>query len=242
MRTTLINTTFWKEDSVDELHLDSKLLYLYMLTNPDKGLANIYHYKPKVFSAYSGLGVDQLEVAAKQLVALGYIDIFNGYFVLLKGHEMAKKGRFTDKTIEKEKELIPEDVLDHFNLLEEPNFNLNSSGVAPEHKDNNKDKDNTKSITNHKTKDIDDMFDSWERIVGYKISSKLPTNRTAIASLLKNRTRDSIERMLQGVVMSQSDQYAPRISNFIDLNKKWDELIVWGKRTSTNQSKRVIKI
>lgn len=145
MRTTLINTTFWKEDTIDELHLDSKLLYLYMITNPDKGLANIYHYKKKVISAYSGLSVEQIDVAAKQLVQLGYIDIFKGYFMLLKGHEMAKKGRFTDKTIEKEKQAIDPEVLAHFNLLNHDN----SSGVAPEHKDkdNNKDKSINKEIS-----------------------------------------------------------------------------------------------
>jgi len=233
VRTTLINTTFWREDDIDQLHLDSKLLYLYMLTNPDKGLANIYHYKTKVISAYSGLGVDQIEVAVKQLIELGYVDIFKGYYVLLKGHEMAKKGRFTQKTIEKELEMLPNDVLDHFNLL----INQSSSGVAPEHKD----KDNNKdiSITKSNTKEIDELFDKWQEIVGYKLSSRISANRTAASKLLKERQLEDIHRMLAGVAVSQSDQYAPRVSSFIELEKKWDELIAWGRRASSTNKPKV---
>jgi len=240
MRTTLINTTFWKEDTIDLLHLDSKLLYLYMLTNPEKGLANIYHYKPKVISAYSGLSTEQVEVAVKQLIDLGYVNIFDGFYILAKGHEMAKKGRFTDKTVEKEKELIPEHVLDHFNLLVDDEILQSSSGVAPEHidKDNNKDIYITKTNTNN----INEMLQSWESIVGYELTSKMPANRKAVSDIIKHKTKDEVERMLTGVAMSQTDQFAPRISNYIDLNKKWDELIAWGKRQSVSHISKVVKI
>ena len=141
MRTTLINTDFWKENEIDELHLDSKLLYLFMLTNPDKGLANIYIYKPKVMSAYSGLSVDQISVAIKQLISLGYIAIKDNYYSLVKGHEMPKRGRFTEQTIAKERASVPESVLSYFDLINSGD----SSGVAPEHNTITKDKDNTKT-------------------------------------------------------------------------------------------------
>ena len=226
MRTTLINTTFWKEETIDELHLDSKLLYLYMLTNPEKGLANIYHYKPKVISAYSGLSPEQVDISLKQLVLLGYVDVFEGFYVLLKGHEMPKKGRFTEKTMDKEKELVPEHVLDHFNLL----INQSSSGVAPEHKDNNKDNTNNISITKTSSKDIDFLFSEWHEIVGYEITSNIAANRTAAASMLKRYNTEELERMFKGVSLSQEDQYAPRISNLVQLEKKWDDLKAWGKR------------
>ena len=219
-----------------------------MLTNPEKGLANIYHYKPKVISAYSGLSPEQIEVAIKQLKELNYVDVFEGYYILVKGHEMAKKGRFTAATIEKEKELIPEYVLDHFNLLNDNKIFDNSSGVAPEHKDNNKtntnNKDNTitNAIAKTNTNDINKMLKCWNDIVGYELTSKMPANRIAVSKIMKSKTPDEIERMLNGVALSQTDQYAPRISNFADLERKWDDLIAWGRRTSAKQAIRVAKI
>lgn len=234
MRTTLINTTFWREDAIDELHLDSKLLYLYMLTNPDKGLANIYHYKPKVIAAYAGLSTEQIEVSIKQLISLGYVDVFNGFYVLLKGHEMPKKGRFTEQTMEKEKELIPLDVLEHFNLL----ILQSSSGVAPEHKDNNKTNNKDKDITIKEDKskpDINLMFDTWHLVVGYKIESNRQKNRYACSNLLKKYSVEELTRLIEGVALSQSDQFAPRVSDFVSLQAKLTELFAWGKRTNSKK-------
>ena len=226
MRTTLINTTFWKEDIIDELHIDSKLLYLYMLTNPDKGLANIYPFKKKVISAYSGLSVEQIDVASKQLVKLGYIDIYQGYFILLKGHEMPKKGRFTAKTIEQEKALIDDDILEHFNLL----INHSSSGVAPEHKDKDKDKDKDNVIIKKTPNpDINELFAYWHEIIGYEITSRKQANRNACKNLIARHTVDGVKRLTEGVRQAQGDKYAPRIADFCDLQSKLNQLIVWGK-------------
>lgn len=243
MRTTLINTTFWREGDVDYLHLDSKLLYLFMLTNPDKGLANIYHFKPKVISAYCGLSVDQISVAINQLKELGYVDVFEGFYILLKGHEMPKKGRFTKQTIEKDKELVPEKVLEHFNLLEIDN----SSGVAPEHNNNNKDNtntiNNTKEITTNKSNiDINEMFEAWNEIVGYEISANKQKNRYACSNLLKKYGKDKLTQLLNGVLLAQSDKFAPRISDFATLQSKLNELLLWGKRKGTKQNKGIIRI
>lgn len=152
MRTTLINTTFWEETEIDKLHLDSKLLYLYLLTNPKKSLANIYNYKPKVMSAYTGLSPEQIEVSFKQLEELGYICRYKDYYILLKGHEMAKKGRFTNSVIEKERQKFSDDVLDYFsNITDEKTEN--SSGSLPVYNTNTNTKDNIK--TNLKDKGSD---------------------------------------------------------------------------------------
>lgn len=223
MRTTLINTTFWREDSIDDLHLDSKLLYLYMLTNPDKGLANIYHYKPKVIAAYAGLSTEQIDVAIKQLVQLGYVDVYNGFYVLLKGHEMPKKGRFTEKTIEKEKELIPIDVLEHFNLL----INENSSGVAPEHKDidNNKDKDISKAIekNNDLLNEFKEANEYWEKISGRAMSDN-PTSRNKFKQLRKEHSMNDIKVAINGACYFQGKEYRPQVLSFASMHEKWDSL------------------
>lgn len=78
--------------------------------------------------------------------------------------------------------------------------------------------------------DINDLFDEWERVCGYKITSKVKLNRYTCQRLLKSRGKESILKALPYVAESQSDKYAPNIVNFMDLEEKWNALGVWYKK------------
>lgn len=97
-------------------------------------------------------------------------------------------------------------------------------------------KDNTTTIVVGETpetfgnSDINDLFDEWERVCGYKITSKVKLNRYTCQRLLKSRGKDSILKALPYVAESQSDKYAPNIVNFMDLEEKWNALGVWYKK------------
>lgn len=94
-----------------------------------------------------------------------------------------------------------------------------------------------------KSADIDRVFELWQQTVGYAVTSNLKSNREHVSKLIRENSLDDIEKMISGVAMSHSDQYAPRISNFIQLYKKWDDLKAWGRRSqSTRQSGGGIKI
>lgn len=237
MRTTLINTTFWEEREMDSLHLDSKLLYLYFLTNPKKCLANIYHYKPKVISAYCGLGVDQIEVAVKQLIELNYIAVYNDYYILLRGHEMPKKGRFTEQTINKEKSLVPADVLEFFNTI----TTVNSSGVAPEHIYI----DNNKSIV----KPINEKATVLANLLSEKITENFP--------FIKNKSYEwssDIEKInrIDGhdytliefiILWSQNDSFWKKnIRSGDKLRKQFTSLMVQAKCDSDRNQRKVARV
>lgn len=90
--------------------------------------------------------------------------------------------------------------------------------------------------------EINEMFIEWNEIVGYEISSNKQNNRNACSNLLKKYNKDKLQQLLKGVSMSQSDKFAPRISDFVSLQSKLSELLAWGKRQSSTKIKGVIKI
>lgn len=81
-----------------------------------------------------------------------------------------------------------------------------------------------------KTKDIDDLFLLWETEVDYPITSQLKTNRQYASKIIQEFPPGDIRPMLKVVALSQDDQYAPRVSNFIQLYRKWDDLKGWVRR------------
>lgn len=248
MRTTLINTNFWDEQEIDKLHLDSKLLYFYMLTNPKKGLANVYPFKSKVISAYTGLSVEQIDIAAGQLIQLGYVAYYKNYYILLKGHEMPKKGRFTEQTMEKERALVPAEVLDYFDNLPDT-AEQNSSGVAPEHNNKDKDKDNNKNKDIKKDKEANKEAEAIANELADKILENYSFKKITEKHI--NTWSDDIEKLnrLDGyeydliratMIWSQQDDFwKQNIQSGSKLRDKFETLLV---RIKTEQESQPIFI
>lgn len=83
--------------------------------------------------------------------------------------------------------------------------------------------------------EINELFDYWRMTVGYEIQAKTQRNRYACSNLLKKHGIENLKRLIQGVALSQQDKYAPRISDFITLQSKYNELIAWGKTNATTK-------
>lgn len=81
-----------------------------------------------------------------------------------------------------------------------------------------------------RTKEIDDMFLLWEIEVGYALTARRKMNREYASKIIKEYPPDDIRPMLKVVGLSQDDQYAPRVSDFIQLYRKWDDLKGWVRR------------
>lgn len=100
---------------------------------------------------------------------------------------------------------------------------------------NNKDTNNTKVLLEKTPEqfgnsDINELFDEWERVCGFRITSKVRLNRYACQRMLKSRGKYSILKAMPFVAESQLDKYAPCIVNFMDLEEKWNALGVWYKK------------
>lgn len=82
------------------------------------------------------------------------------------------------------------------------------------------------------SKDIDDLFMYWQEKTGMPISSRIKANRYAASNLLRKHGAAKIRQLIDGVAIAQTDAYAPRISDFSDLQSKLNALLVWGKTRS----------
>ena len=79
--------------------------------------------------------------------------------------------------------------------------------------------------------EINNLFDKWNKATGYAINSRIQSNRRACWNLYRKHGQGGLETLLRGVAMAQQDQYAPRISDFVDLQAKLNQLLLWGKNS-----------
>jgi len=119
MNTSIIKKDFWKSDEYVVLHLDTKMVYLYLLSCPDKGYLNVFKLNKHLATLCTGVSSNSIEAGLEQLQKMGYIDLFNGYVGLLKGHVTAVGGRYGGENKDKELASLPVDIREHFGLDDE---------------------------------------------------------------------------------------------------------------------------
>lgn len=78
--------------------------------------------------------------------------------------------------------------------------------------------------------DINEIFGYWSETIGIPIRSKVQRNRNSCSTLIKQHGLDGVKKLIQGVRLAMDDQYAPNISDFISLQSKQNELIMWGHK------------
>jgi hypothetical protein len=86
--------------------------------------------------------------------------------------------------------------------------------------------------------EINEILDFWVETVGYKIDSRVKQNRFAASNLLKKHGKAKLQQLIKGVALAQQEQYAPRISDFAQLQQKTNDLIVWGKQRTAPSTRR----
>ena len=165
---------------------------------------------------------------------------FGGYTEIQRISEIASRlenNTYVEESTTKEDETTEVVVIPPTNG--KPNVNPMPAQIRLDKK---KSIDTNVSIERVSSKTIDELFDIWENIVGYRLTAQLRANREAASKLLKNYEFDDIRKMIVGVSLSHKDQYAPRISGFKDLYRKWDELKAWGiRKNKTISSSRGIR-
>ena len=219
------------------MHIDTKLFYLCLITNPDRNTTRFFKVDEDYLCIQSGLDYRQLDVVKKQLEELELV-YFKDDWVILSDNAFVSpaKGKLSQIIHSKDLASVPQEVLDY-----QSKKLLSHSGATQEYKDKDKDNNKDKDKNNSNT-EINDIFSLWEETIGYKIESNQQKNRYACSNLLKKHGKNKLTQLLKGVALSQSDKYAPRISDFVSLQSKLSELLAWGKRQSSTKTKGVIKI
>lgn len=117
MKTRVISTEIWDVDEVYQLNIDTKLLYLILLTNPYIGQSRYYRISDRQLSTFSGLNVDQLGKCKRDLEESSMV-LFKAGYVCITGIgyiESFYKGTKNEVARKKEISCIPKDIIGYFN-------------------------------------------------------------------------------------------------------------------------------
>jgi len=72
------------DDDVFELNSDTRLVYLCLLTNPQRDLLPAFRVSDRMLSAYTGYSKDLIELCRRQLLESGRIYYQDGYYIFTK--------------------------------------------------------------------------------------------------------------------------------------------------------------
>jgi DNA-binding Lrp family transcriptional regulator len=88
--------------------------------------------------------------------------------------------------------------------------------------------------------EISELFSYWAQACQFNIESRVQANRRAASNLFKKYGTEKMHQLIDGVALTHSDQYAPRISDFCALQQKLPDLIVWGRKKHGSSPVEVI--
>jgi hypothetical protein len=113
MSNVLINTGFWDADKTIELHLDSRMVFLYIMSSPHRGYLDVFELKRHHASMCLGINKSMVDNGIRELVEKGYIKEFNKYVQLLVSYKKMGGG-FNEINANRELETLPIDVREYF--------------------------------------------------------------------------------------------------------------------------------
>lgn len=89
------------------------------------------------------------------------------------------------------------------------------------------------------TETLTEMMQEWENIVGMEIDDM--ANRKACAAMIRDLGKEKVIQLIRGVALAMNDKYAPRISDFVSLKRKKNDLILWGRKKGSISSVGVVE-
>lgn len=124
MSNVLVNTGFWDADKTIELHLDSRMVFLYIMSSPHRGYLDVFELKRHHTAMCLGINKSMVENGIRDLVDKGYIRVFDKYVQLLVSYKKIGGG-FNDINAKREIETLPVNVREYFYgsgdvIIEEP--------------------------------------------------------------------------------------------------------------------------
>lgn len=163
MKTALLKTSFWDDDTVYQLNLDTKLLYLFLNTAPERNTTRFYKLPDRLISAHIGISDNALALCKSQLEDKHLVFFKDGWIILGdSGYAKPATGKLTMSIYPQDLENVPE-YIRQFALDRNLNFELStskSSGVAQEYSNSNKDKHKQKKPDdNWRVAQCDDVWD-----------------------------------------------------------------------------------
>jgi hypothetical protein len=235
-----------KNDLLEAKHYEamgaSIWLYLWLLDKvtsvDEKGVGKVLGGKPIVYSELEKeLGIPRITYTrfVKTLKNAGYIDTLrtpNGLVIKVQKTKKVFGQNDTKKT-----KKVPKSDVSNRDITKRVMYQNETAMYQIETSNIRQDKDKTNITTNvvigetpkYGSPVINELFDYWHEIVGYKIESKVKANRMACKNLNQKYGEAKLKQLITGVAKAQQDRYAPRIGDFIELQSNMNKLLAWGR-------------
>lgn len=232
MKTAIVKTEIWKDKKLRGLNIDTKLVYLCLITNPDRNTTRFFKLDEDYLCLQSGIDHRQLKLVKKQLEEAELV-YFKDDWVILgdTSYVGPAKGRLTLTIYNQDIESIPDEVLNY-----KDKKYLNGSGAVPEYMYIDKNIDINKDMD--KDKKPQETFDDFWKL--------FPSRRKGDKARCKSKwvKLDSVtqalilidlpKRVLGYDWIKNSGQYIPAPMSYLN-GEKWlaDIVPVPGKVSPT---------
>lgn len=106
------------------------------------------------------------------------------------------------------------------------------------HKDNlDKSKLEAVAPTQYGKPEINELFQAWQAITGYPISSSVKANRNAASNLFNRYGHDGVCRLIAGAMQANDERFSGiKIADFVALQFKLNELLAWGRKAKVTNA------
>ena len=254
-RQRMINTKFWSDPwIVDDLNPLDRYLFLYLLTNEKANIVGVYELSLRTMANETGLDKEEITRMLQRLESR--VVYVAGWVVFRKAikHQNYRSDKI-QAAVARELKDVPKNVIEYItmpsdlskllherygidtvsiqygspivlNLTKVTKPNLTKPNLTKPNADLEQAKPRTQKIP---TEIISGILQYWQERVGLELGNE-ESQRKAIASLIRQRGEDGTKKLVDGVVLALEDQYAPRISDFVSLKRKQNDLIIWGRK------------
>lgn len=255
MKTALLKTNLWDDDTIFSMNIDTKLLYLILLTSPERGVGRIYKLGKRIQSFRTGLNNEQLDLCHQQLEKMGLVYFYEGYVYLSKKSSFVQplKGKLTKITYSREVKETPDEVISYFSSVSKdfsPESHRRTTGDSPEHvNDNVHDGVNVKVNDKIKKRELDPEAIRLSTLLQSKIRENYPfvkqksreVERWAVDIEKVNRIDGYDWPMVEAVILwsQKNDFWQKNIRSGIKLREKFETLLVQIKSDITPKRRKV---
>ncbi len=119
MKTRIIQTRFWDDDTVSKVSKDAKLLWIYLLTNKELGMTNYIRIPDALICYFTQLTANELQKAKQELQSTKKIFFHEEWIFIpkLESQNKYKNSPSNEATYERELSYVPQEIKAYFNNL-----------------------------------------------------------------------------------------------------------------------------
>lgn len=239
MKTAIIKTDFWKDDDIYELSIDERMLYLCILTNPERNTTPAFKCSDRIMSAFTGFNTQQMQVARQRLIDREKIIFIEGYY-LIRNQDFVdtKRGKLSSDKYLEDLKTLPKGIQDI--ILKNKDFRSRAALEPLESIEIEKEIDTEivveKEKDTEKSKQISEVIKALEKVdAKNKLYYGNKTQRKACEFIIQEYGFQEVLDMIAVIPSARLKiPYFPSVTTPCELRDKWVKIYEAVHRNNKN--------